>query len=151
MTTDAVTVRVGTQTEAIAAMPDGSEVWLGSNNTGKVFMVDPAARRVVDSVQTNGWPYRIAFTPDSRIALVTNPESGEVRLLDARTRATLKMVSTGEGSQPFGIAVAPNGSRAWITLRGDSEVIEVSIPDGRIVNRFSTGQSSGPDGIGVIP
>jgi YVTN family beta-propeller protein len=144
-------VRVGTQTEAINTAPDGRTVWLGSNNTGKVFVVDVAAARVVDSVQTSGFPYRIDFTPDSRLALVTNPEADAVQLIDAGTRRIIKGVSTGSGSQPFGIAMDPGGRRAWITLRGSGEVVEMSLPDGALGQRWSTGPGSGPDGIAFAP
>jgi YVTN family beta-propeller protein len=144
-------VRVGTQTEAINTAPDGRTVWLGSNNTGKVFVVDVAAAQVIDSVQTSGFPYRIDFTPDSRLALVTNPEADAVQLIDANTRRIIKAVPTGGGSQPFGIAVDPNGQRAWITLRGSGEVVEMALPDGAIVQRWSTGPGSGPDGIAYAP
>lgn len=148
---EATIVAVGTQTEAINTSPDGRTVWLGSNNTGKVFVVDVAAARVIDSVQTDGWPYRIDFTPDARLALVTNPQADAVQLIDATTRRIVGSVALPAGSQPFGIAVAPDGRRAWITLRGAGEVVELALPDGRITSRFSTGPGSGPDGIAVVP
>lgn len=147
----ATIVSVGTQTEAINTAPDGQTVWVGSNNTGKVFVIDVAAARVVDSVQTSGFPYRIDFTPDSRLAMVTNPDAGAVQLIDAATRRILKMVSVGSGTQPFGIAVDPSGRRAWITLRGSGEVVEMSLPEGAITQRWSTGPGSGPDGIAFAP
>ena len=103
------------------------------------------------SVQTSGFPYRIDFTPDTRLAMVTNPEADAVQLIDATTRRILKTISTGSGSQPFGIAVDPNGRRAWITLRGTGEVIEMSLPDGSIAARWSTGPGTGPDGIAFVP
>ncbi len=91
-------VKVGTQTEAIAASPDGRTVWLGSNTTGRVFVVDLAAHRVIDSVQTSGFPYRIGFTPDGKTAIVTNPRSDEVWLIDAVTRARkVRVVATAPG------------------------------------------------------
>jgi YVTN family beta-propeller protein len=144
-------VPVGTQTEAVNTAPDGRTVWVGSNNTGKVLVVDVAAGRVIDSVQTSGFPYRIDFTPDTRLALVTNPDVGAVQLIDAATRRIIKTVAVGDGSQPFGIAVAPDGSRAWITLRGAGEVVEMSLPDGAIARRWSTGPGTGPDGIAFAP
>jgi DNA-binding beta-propeller fold protein YncE len=144
-------VRVGSQTEAINTTPDGRTAWLGSNNTGKVFVVDLARQVVVDSVQTNGWPYRIDFTPDARLAIVTNPDAGEVRLIDAQSRELRTVVSTGAGTQPFGIAVDPDGSRAWVTLRGSGEVAEIVLPHGAIARRFPTGAGSGPDGIAFAP
>lgn len=147
----ATVVRVGTQTEAVNTAPDGRTVWVGSNNTGKVFVIDVATARVIDSVQTSGFPYRIDFTPDTRLAIVTNPEADAVQLIDANGRRIVKTISTGGGSQPFGIAVDPNGRRAWITLRGTGEVIEMSLPDGGITARWSTGPGTGPDGIAFVP
>ena len=144
-------VRVGTQTEAINTAPDGRTVWVGSNNTGKVFVIDVASARVIDSVQTSGFPYRIDFTPDARLAMVTNPDAGAVQLIDAGTRRIIKAVPVGNGTQPFGIAVDPNGRRAWITLRGSGEVVEMSLPDGAITQRWSTGPGTGPDGIAFAP
>jgi YVTN family beta-propeller protein len=144
-------VPVGTQTEAVNTAPDGRTVWVGSNNTGKVFVVDVSAGRVIDSVQTSGFPYRIDFTPDSRLAMVTNPDAGAVQLIDATTRRIIRTVSVGNGTQPFGIAVDPAGRRAWITLRGSGEVVEMSLPDGAITTRWSTGAGTGPDGIAYAP
>lgn len=145
-----VIVPVGTQTEAINTAPDGRTVWLGSNNTGKVFVVDVVAARVIDSVQTNGFPYRIDFTPDHRLAIVTNAMADEIRLIDAATRALIKVVPTGAGSQPMGLVVAPDGSRAWITMGRSGEIAELSLPDGVITRRFPTGPGSGPDGIAIV-
>ncbi len=145
-------VPVGTQTEAINLAPDGRTAWVGSNNTGKVFVVDVVTGAVIDSVQTAGFPYRIDFTPDGALAIVTNPERDEIRLIDAGTRAIRQVITLeGGGAQPFGIAVAPDGQRMWVTLRGSGEVAEVALPDGRVVRRFPTGAGTGPDGIGYLP
>lgn len=151
---DPAIVRVGTMTEAIAASPDGRTVWLGSNNTGKVFVVDVERRAVIDSVQTPGFPYRIAFTPDGRIAIVTNPQQDEVRLIDARSREVMTVIGTatpGGPAQPFGVIVAPDGKRAWFTMAMSGEVMEVELPSGRVVGRFPVGAGTGPDGIALLP
>jgi DNA-binding beta-propeller fold protein YncE len=144
-------VPVGPMTEPIAAAPDGRTVWLGSNTTGKVFVVDVARRVVIDSVQTPGFPYRIGFTPDSRTAIVTNPESAEVRLIDVTSRAITAVISTGPGSQPFGIAVAPDGATAWITLRGTGEVAAIDLHSATLSGIITNGAGTGPDGIAFVP
>ncbi len=145
-----VIVKVGTQTEAIGASPGGRTVWLGSNNTGMVFVVDVGTRTVVDSIQTSGWPYRIAFTPDASLAIVTNPESDEIWLIDTATRSVRKRISVqptgGGGRRPFGIAVAPAGDRAWITMSASAEVGELDLRTGMMIRWMATGQV--PDGIG---
>jgi len=149
----AVTVKVGTMTEAIATAPDGKTVWLGSNNTGKVYVVDVAKQAVIDSVQTSGFPYRIGFTPDNRTAIVTNPMSNEVWLIDAQTREKKQRVvaeAPGGGSAgPFGLIVSPKGDKAWITMNGSGHVAELDIAKGVFTRWMPTG--AGPDGIGYVP
>lgn len=138
-------VPVGTLTEAIAASPDGRTVWLGSNDTGKGFVVDVAEGRVVDSVQTAGFPYRIAFTPDGKTAIVTNPEADEVRLIDAATREITAVIAVA--GQPMGLHTARDNRRAWVTLGRGAAIAELLLPEARVERRFPTG--AGPDGIGV--
>lgn len=140
---------VGPETEAIGLAPDESEVWLGSNSTGKVFAVDLAGWRVRDSVQTSGHPYRVTFSPDGRRVLVTNPFSDEVQLIDPATRRIVATIKTpGEGGgpgQPFGIAFHPDGSTAWITLRGANQVVELDLTAATVRRYLPAG--GGPDGI----
>lgn len=148
-----VTVKVGTQTEAIGASPDGKMVWLGSNNTGKVYVVDVASQKVVDSVQTSGFPYRIGFTPNSRQAIITNPMSNEIWFINAATRAKeakIDVVAPGGGNAaPFGLIISPKGERAWVTMNEAGQVAEIDLSSATITRWMATGQ--GPDGIGYVP
>jgi len=136
-------LKVGTMTEAINITPSNDQVWLGSNNTGKVYVVDLARWQVVDSLQTSGFPYRIGFTPDGAMAVVTNPQQEEVQVIDARTRAKLATVRVSGG--PMGVAVAPDGSVAWITLAGTGQVAELDLRAHTVRRQLAVG--AGPDGI----
>jgi YVTN family beta-propeller protein len=142
----AKTLRVGTQTEAINLTPDGRQVWIGSNNTGKVYVVELARWAVVDSIQTSGFPYRIAFTPDGGTAIVTNPQADQVQLVDTRTREKLATVPMPGGA--LGVAVSPDGATAWITLAGANEVAELDLKTRAVVRRIPTG--AGPDGVAYV-
>ncbi len=142
-----VTLKVGTQTEAINRTPDGKTVWLGSNNTGKVYLVDPAVPRVVDSIQTQGFPYRIAFTPDGKTALVTNPEADRIQVIDIATRTIRRSIPLAAGSRPFGMVLEPSAETVWVTLSGADQVIQVDIATGTIRRTLATGKV--PDGIAL--
>lgn len=139
---------VSVQTEAIGLMPDGSQTWVGSNPTGKVFAVDVAQWKVIDSIQTAGFPYRIGFSPNGAIAVITNPMSDQVRLLDAVTRAPLSTISVSAQSQPLGLAFSPDGKTAWITLGGSDQVAEIDLMTQSVRRHLSTG--GGPDGIAYV-
>lgn len=136
-------LKVGTMTEAINITPANDQAWLGSNNTGKVYVVDLARWQVIDSLQTSGFPYRIGFTPDGATAIVTNPQQDEVQVIDAKTRAKLSTMPVSGG--PMGVAIAPDGSVAWITLAGAGEVAEIDLRTHAVRRRFAAG--AGPDGI----
>jgi len=140
---EARSLKVGTMTEAINIAPDGRHVWMGSNNTGKVFVVDVAAWTVVDSLQTAGFPYRIGFTPDGSTAIITNPQQDEIQLVDARTRRKRATIAMPGGA--LGISVAPDGKVAWITLAGTGEVAELDLKTHAVIRRLAAG--GGPDGI----
>ncbi|HWA15507.1 MAG TPA: hypothetical protein VG817_03685 [Gemmatimonadales bacterium] len=139
---------VGAQTEAIGLMPDGSQAWLGSNPTGKVFAVDVAAWKVIDSLQTSGMPYRIGFTPDGGTAVVTNPMANQVRIFDAATRAPRAVISLDADAQPLGLIFAPDNTTAWITLAGSSQVAELDLRTHSVRRHLPTG--GGPDGIAYV-
>ncbi|MEO5799751.1 MAG: hypothetical protein ABIZ70_13840 [Gemmatimonadales bacterium] len=144
-----VVIKVGSQTEGIGVTPDGRSVWMGSNNTGKVYIVDVGRKEVVDSLRTSGTPYRIAFTPDGTSAIVTNPEQDEIRLFDVAShseRAKVKITrEDGKPVGPQGIVISPDGSRAWITMGTANYVAEYSLPAMRSLRQWDV--AAGPDGI----
>jgi DNA-binding beta-propeller fold protein YncE len=139
---------VSIQTEAIGLTPNGSQTWLGSNPTGKVFAVDLGQWKVVDSIQTTGMPYRIGFTPNSRTAVITNPMADEVRVLDAATRAPKATIKLTPETQPLGLIFAPDNSTAWITLGGSNQVAELDLTTHTVRRHLPTG--GGPDGIAYV-
>jgi DNA-binding beta-propeller fold protein YncE len=134
---------IGSQTEAIGLTPDGREAWLGSNNTGKVLIVNVAQWKVTDSLQTSGFPYRIGFTPNGRFAVVTNPQSDEVHIYDARIKARLGTIVVE--SSPLGLIFSPDNRTAWITLAGSGEIAEVDLETRTVKRRLPAGPA--PDGI----
>lgn len=139
---------VSVQTEAIGLTPNGGQTWLGSNPTGKVYAVDVAAWKVVDSIQTSGMPYRIGFTPDGATAVVTNPMANEVRVFDAGTRAPRAVIKLDPDTQPLGLIFAPDNSTAWITLGGSAQVAELDLSTHTVRRHLPTG--GGPDGIAYV-
>lgn len=140
---------IGTQTEAIGLTPNGREAWLGSNNTGKVLVVDVDQWKVTDSLQTSGFPYRIGFTPNGHIAVVTNPQSNEIHIYDARLKAKLGTVIADES--PLGLIFGPDNRTAWVTLAGSGEIAEVDLVNRRIKRRLPAGPAPDGNAYAVVP
>lgn len=153
----AETLAVAPAVEGIGVRPSGDQVWVGSNANRTVSVVDVGTRAVVDSLVAFGMPYRIAFTPDGSIAIITDPVESQIRFIEAATRHELgrltltsdSVVSTAEvpGSvAPEGIAVSPDGRWAFVTLQGLNQVAFIDLRTRSIVHKAPTGVW--PDGVG---
>ncbi len=62
--------------EGIGVTPDGKEVWVGSDSVKTVSIVPTASATVAATVTDFGFPYRVAMTPDSRTAVISDPARG---------------------------------------------------------------------------
>ena len=153
-------IAVGRAPEGIAVTPDGRQLWVGSNRDSLVLVVDAERGTAVDTLRGFGLPYRIAVTPDGRLAVVTDPVRAEVRVVgvaDRRTRFTIavpadSLVATAEvpGSpSPEGVALSRDGRWAFVTLQGRNRVATIDLARGVITAYAPTGTWS--DGVGFSP
>lgn len=156
----ATLVRVATQPEGIAITPSGSTIWVGSNRDSVVLVVDVARAAVADTIHGFGLPYRMAISPDERLAVVTDPAKAEVRVFDVATRrvrftipiARDSLVPTAEipGSpSPEGVTISRDSRWVFVTLQGRNRVATVDLERGAIVSLAPTGVWS--DGVGFSP
>jgi DNA-binding beta-propeller fold protein YncE len=145
--------------EGLAMTPDGSQVWVGSNQDSLVVVFDTRSGRAVDSLEGFGMPYRLGITPNGQVAVISDPAKGQVRIVDVATRKVRSVVSIpGEGvvatsefpgsSSPEGVAVS-GGKLAFVTLQGQNQVAALDLETGRVVWRLPVG--TWPDGIAFAP
>jgi YVTN family beta-propeller protein len=153
----ATVIPVGRQPEGIAVTPDGNTVWVGSNRDSLVVVVDTRRRVAIDTLHGFGMPYRLAITADSRLAVISDPVRGEVRVYtvaDRRSKFTIvvprdSLVATAEvaGSpSPEGVAASPDGRWAFVKLQGRNQGVTIDLERGAITTYAPTGVWS--DGIG---
>ena len=95
----------------LAISPDGHYLYASDNLTGRLFVVDAQARRVVNSVAVGLHPALIAHSPDGKTLYVANGGSHSVSVIDiggdpAHPTVRATVVVTG---YPHGIAVTPDG------------------------------------------
>lgn len=150
-------IRVARQPEGIAVAPNGASVWAGSNADSVVLVFDPRNATAVDTLRGFGLPYRIAITPDSRLAVITDPMRAEVRVFtvsDRKQKFLLaiprdSLVATAEvpGSpSPEGVTTSSDGKWAFVTLQGRNRLITIDLERGTIVSYAVIGTWS--DGVG---
>jgi YVTN family beta-propeller protein len=135
---------VGKAVEGIDISPDDKEVWVANAGDGTVSIIETASGKVIHTfdVRTKH-SNRLKFTPDGKLALISDPATGELVIVDAATRTITKMLNVGNG--PGGILIVPDGSRAYVALAGDNAVAVIDLHALEVSGKIPTGQ--GPDGL----
>jgi DNA-binding beta-propeller fold protein YncE len=135
---------VPTVPEAINVTSDGKEVWVGSNTTGKVTVLDPATGAQVTAAEGVQFPYRMAFTPDLKTAIIPDARGEEVRFLDRETKKELGRIAM-PGLGPQGIIINPDGRFAFQSLSTGAKVAIIDIATRTVVRQVDAGET--PDGV----
>ena len=137
-------IPVGKGPEGIDLSPDGKELWTAHSRDGGVSVIDVASGKVVATMDIKTRrSNRLRFTPDGRLALVSDLDAGELVVIDAPARKEVKRVQLGKA--PSGILVVPDGSRAYVALTGENALAVVDLKTLQPIGRVPTG--AGPDGM----
>lgn len=148
----------GERTEGLATTPDGREGWTGSMSTGEVIGIDAETGGEIARIRGLQVPYRLAVTADGETIVVSDPQAGEVVLIDraslqirARVDVAEAAASRGLGSSPSpqGFVLSPDGAFAFVSNKAIGKVAIIDIASARVVRFLDAG--AGPDGIGYTP
>jgi YVTN family beta-propeller protein len=153
---DPKVIPVARQPEGIAMTPDGNFAWVGSNRDSIVLVVDTRTGVSTDTLRGFGLPYRLAVSPDGRLAVITDPMKATIRVFDTDTRHERfaidvphdSLVATAEvpGSpSPEGVVISRDSKWAFVTLQGRNRVATIDLERGKIIGYAPTGTWS--DGI----
>lgn len=147
---------IGARVEGLAVTPDGREVWAGGNESHLVYVLDGTSGAILARIEGFGMPYRIGMTPDAKTAVVSDPGSENIHLVDVATRTirtTLDvpalLPAEGASPSPQGVSMSRDGAYAYVTLKAVAKVAVVDIANGRIVKTLPVG--AGSDGVGYSP
>jgi YVTN family beta-propeller protein len=137
-------IAVGKAVEGIDILPDDKEVWAANAGDGTVSIIETATSKVIRTVDVRTkHSNRLKFTPDGKLALISDPATGELVIVDTSARTISKMLDVGQG--PGGIVVVPDGSRAYVALASDHAVAVIDLHKLEVSGKIPTGQ--GPDGL----
>ena len=149
----------GAGAEGIAVATDGS-VWVSNREDGTVTVHDPATLDVLDTLDSEGFPIRVVFTPSGRHALVTNARAATLAVFDAVSRtpvalvdlarpgATYRETMLGRAALPIGAIADPSGRRVYVAVSGGNEIAVVDTASWTVVERWPTGEE--PDALGIV-
>lgn len=111
----------------ITSKPDGGELYLTGDGLDAVVVLYPYLAEVGETVLAGRRPAAMAAvsTPDMAYLFVTNPEAGNVTILDITTHKMVGAVPVGK--EPAFVTITPDGQYALVLNRasGDMGVIRV--------------------------
>lgn len=144
---NATVIPVGKGPEGFDVSPDGRELWAANSRDGSISIVDLSSKKVAKTVdvQTKR-SNRLKFTPDGKLVLVSDLESGDLIVLDAASRQERKRMKLGRA--PEGILIQPDGSRAYIAISGENRVDVLDLKTLEVADHIKTGR--GPDGMAWV-
>jgi len=141
------TVPVGKGPEGFDVTPDGRELWAAQSRDGGVSIVSLADKKVTATIdaQTKR-SNRLKFTPDGRLALISDLDSGDLVVIDVAARKIAKRIPLGRMVE--GVLVPPDGARAYVAVTGDNQIAVVDLKTLEVTSRIEPGK--GPDGMAWI-
>jgi YVTN family beta-propeller protein len=141
---DETVIPAGSGSEGFDLSPDGKEIWVANAGDGTISIIDPNARRVIQTFDANiRSANRLKFTLDGRHVLVSTLRGNDLVILDAAARKVIKRLPIGTGAA--GIEVEPGGRRAFVACTPDNYVAVIDLATLEVAGKISNiGQ---PDGM----
>ncbi len=134
--------------EGVDLSPDGQELWTASSASGSIYVIDTAAKKVVQTLDAKVvGANRVKFTHDGRRVLISSLRTGDLSIYDAKARTEIKRVRLGTGCT--GTLVAPDDARAYIACSSDNYVVVLDLKRLEPLEHIDVGPQ--PDGLAWAP
>jgi DNA-binding beta-propeller fold protein YncE len=113
--------------------PDSQYFWVawdadGAGAESGVAVYNSATLAIAARIVTGRGAHELAFTGDSRFALVTNQDGGDVATISVQKLAVVQREHTG--SQPVSIAFSTLSGMAYVSNRGDGSITAIGVGTG---------------------
>ncbi len=142
---DETVIKVGGMPEGFDVLADddgnAKTIWVANAVEGTISVIDVARRAVVATIAANvPTANRLRFTPDGKLALVSDGNGKELVVVDVPTRTVVKRIPASGG----GVAIQPDGARAFVSCSADNYVAVIDLKTLTMVGKIDVGKE--PDG-----
>jgi YVTN family beta-propeller protein len=145
------TVPVGNNPHEVAVAPNAAKLYVPNAAGNSISVIDLKANKETKRIEHPdfSFPHGVAFTADSKRAVVTSERSRKIFIIDATTDQILRVVDTDQGGTHMAI-VNKAGTMAFFTNRESNTVSFMDLSNYRIianvpVGRYSEGFALSPD------
>lgn len=141
-------VAAGEGAEGLGIDPSRGAVWVANRTANTLTVVRDG--KAAPPIATGALPFRVAFTHDAALALVTCADAGEVEVFDAAKGERIGTIPiAGDTSElsalPMGICVDPADRFAYLTCGRGEYVAVIDLHQRAMVDRIPA--PGGPDGV----
>src|ERR1700687_3921907 len=99
-----------TDTHGLALNADESEIWVASLLDDCIYIYDLKAKKVTARLNTGDGPNWVAFSPDGKLACVSNTDSDDVSIFSVKERREVARVKVGKVPKRIAISSMPVAS-----------------------------------------
>ena len=142
-------VRTGRECEGVGVTPDGRWVWAGNRAEDTISIIDTRTLEVTKRITSPGFPYRVQFTPDGKLALIPHAEASALVVADVASQSIVKSIRLGltkvADPSTAGVFPHPDNRHAFVTVRNDDSMLVLDLVSGETLARV--GVQSSPDGV----
>jgi YVTN family beta-propeller protein len=146
-------VPTGRECEGVGVTPDGRWVWAGNRAEDTISIIDTRTLEVAKRIASPGFPYRVQFTPDGRLALIPHAQASALVVADVASQSIVKSIRLGLAKVPdpsaAGVFPHPDNRHAFVTVRNDDSMLVLDLASGETLARVSVQNS--PDGVTYSP
>jgi DNA-binding beta-propeller fold protein YncE len=159
-------IATGAGAEGIWVEPGTDHVWVTNRAEDTISLVSAENGQAYHKIDCAGFPIRVAFTHDGRLAVVSCATTGDIAVFDTETYALLQRIPIGlsaendartrlfgdkfgESPVPIGMVFADNDYHLFVSCAGADRIAVLDLRLGRVVGSIATDKE--PDGIGWYP
>ena len=119
--------------EQVAASPDGSRVYVASEDAASLVILDPRSGAVVGKVLVGQEPEGVAVSPDGGLVLVTLEDEGVVAIVDPRGQKVVGRIPVGK--RPRSVLIAHDGASAFVSEEASASVARLDLGKRSLIAR----------------
>lgn len=158
-------IKTGAGAEGVAISANGKSVWITNRGENTISVIDVQTLEIIDEFPSEKFPIRVKTTSDGKYGLVSNAQTGDLKVFDAQSKKLLKTISMNatalekEASRlfqdfddspvPVGILILPNNKHAFVANTNADIITVIDLETLEISGRLTAGKE--PDGLAYSP
>lgn len=132
-------IPVGDHPAHVVVDAQGNRAFVTNAGDNAVAVVDLAANKVLQTVETGRYPHGLRLSPDGTEAYVATVEEGAVSVLD--TMALVEVARIPVGAAPVQVGFTPDGARVYVSLRDENSVAVIDAATRQVIGKVPVGRN----------